>query len=202
MLYQDGLTLRYPDGRHVQDAVPNRDIEDRGEVAIGYGSESFEARLGAKTWGPSPLPTNSTEQLAHVFSSARHGDPATPIIRAYQGDAVRLRVGQGGDRKRQHALHVAGHNWMHNPLDPGSRPVSVQGGITVGSAFTIRFRAGGTAFGVGDYLYGDVFGVENLSGGSWGILRVYPRSAATSTPTALATVDDPRSGTHPLVPLP
>ena len=49
-----------------------------GNRGINYRTERFAPRLAAN---PEP---------AWVMSSQVHGDPATPVFRAYKGDPVRL----------------------------------------------------------------------------------------------------------------
>lgn len=206
---QDGLNLRKADGTQILDEpdsppVPGEppavlDVEDQGEKGYNYAS----ARLAHRT-GPSldpTLPDTLADRLAGVFSSRRYGDPETPILRTYAGDAVRIRVMQGADKPRQHSFAVSGHSWLRQPVDPGSDLIGVQGGISVGRSVDMHLE-GGAASAPGDYRYGSLNAMGHLSGGLWGIMRIYPRPPAGARPTPLRTPDDPRAGGNPVQLLP
>ncbi len=202
---QDGLNLRDAAGVAVPDPVDHPaapgegpavlDAEDQGEKGLNYRSEPFRHRMGPSQ-DPS-LPDSPAHRLAGVFSSRRHGDPVTPVVRAYAGDPVRMRVLQGGDKPRQHAFAVSGTSWLRQPDDPGSDLVGVVGGLSVGRALNIGLQNGAPA-AVGDYRYGSTVGFFAQSGGLWGILRVYPKPAAGATVTPRRVPDDPRAGGSPL----
>lgn len=204
---QDGLNLRTADGSFIDDpaahpATPGEpeealDAEDSGEKAYSYRNEPFRHRLGYE-----PMAADGVDGagLAGVYDSRLHGDPATPRVRAYEGDELRMRVLQGADKPRQHAFGLAGHSFRISPHDPGSRRVGVISGLGVGSVVNAHMGAAGTA---GDYPYGSAVGFFHRSGGLWGLMRVYPRpaSAVELLPTRVGSVDDPRRGGHPLLPL-
>ena len=208
LFYQDGLNLRTSSGAVIADPVDHAplpgepaaglDAEDQGEKAFSYRNEPFRHRLG---YEPVANTAPAGRAMADVYDSHRHGDPFTPLLRAYSGDELRLRVLQGADKPRQHAFGLDGHGFKPQPDDPGGRAVGTLSGITVGSAVNAQMGVTGTA---GDYLYGDQVGGFNRSAGLWGLLRVYPRPAAAGEllPTPVRAVDDPRAaGNHPLLPL-
>ena len=208
LFYQDGLNLRTAAGALIADPVDHPplpgepagglDPEDQGEKAFSYRNEPFRHRLG---YEPVSNTSPAGRAMADVYDSHRHGDPFTPLLRAYSGDELRLRVLQGSDKPRQHAFSLDGHGFKPQADDPGGRAVGTLSGITVGSAVNAQMGVTGTA---GDYLYGDQVGGFNRSGGLWGLLRVYPRPAAAGEllPTPVPAVDDPRApGSHPLLPL-
>ncbi|MFP5335167.1 MAG: SdrD B-like domain-containing protein, partial [Actinomycetes bacterium] len=206
--FSDGMNLRDAAGAIIpspnHDGEP-MDAEDEGEKGFNYASEPFKHRLGVE-------PVTATQEnpldgaaLSDVFSSKVHGDPSTPIFRAYAGDPVRMRVLQGSDKPRQHAFQQSGHAWRAQPDDPGSTLVGTQGGISVGKTLNLHLAgAGGPGAVPGDYLYGCAVAFHHRSGGLWGITRVYPQPAAASvfTPTSIPAVDDPRApGNRPIMPL-
>ncbi|HET7397577.1 MAG TPA: hypothetical protein VFJ94_03550 [Intrasporangium sp.] len=207
--FQDGLNLRQADGTPIPDKpdhppVPGEapsllDYEDRGQKGFNYRSAMLSHRMGPSL-DPS-LPDTLADRMAGVFSSQRHGDPDTPILRAYAGDQVRVRVLQGADKPRQHSFAVSGHSWMRQPGDPGSDLVGAQGGFSVGRALNVELN-GGASSAAGDFRYGCLVGFHHQSGGLWGILRIYPRPPAGSAPTPLTGKDDPRAGGHPIQTLP
>ncbi len=51
--------------------------------------------------------------LANVFLSRVHGDPVTPILEAYEGDPVLVRLIQGA-QEVQHTFNLDGYNWPRN----------------------------------------------------------------------------------------
>ena len=211
LFFQDGLNLRRANGTFIEDPVGHPpvpgealeppedglDPEDSGEKAFSYRTEPFRNRMGFEAV-ESESPSGAA--LADVYDSHQHGDPATPIVRAYEGDRLKMRILMGSDKPRQHAFGLAGHSFRTSPEDPGSRTVGTVSGLGVNSAINADM---GRANSVGDYLYGCAVGFFHRSGGLWGMLRVYPAptAAAELRPTGIGEVDDPAAGGHPLLPL-
>ena len=214
---QDGLNLRDANGNIIEDPLdhpptpeePNGeplDSEDQGEKGFNYGSEPYRNRLGIEPQtasGMTPNPLSGTA-LAHVFSSSIHGDPATPVYRAYAGDRIRMRLLQGADKPRQHTFQLNGSNWKAQPNDPQSTLIGTQGGISVGRGENVHLNdgtGGAGALYVGDYRYGSGVLFHHLSGGLWGILRTYTPTRSTS-PTPIGAQDNPHNAAnHPIMPL-
>ena len=210
--YQDGLNLWDAAGVALPDPFDHlptpeepagalADSEDRGEKALNYRNESFHHRLGQE---PGVAHDSLDGDLpAHVFSSTDHGDPDTPIFRAYAGDDIRWRVLQGADKPRQHTFAVGGHSWLRQPNDSAAETetIGAQGGLSVGRVFNIHTTAGGTTGAVGDFRYGDEVLDHKLSGGWWGLLRVYPGPGSVPA-SDFADHDSPFDpGNAPILPL-
>ena len=223
--FQDGLNLRDSSGAPIQNvpdpAAPHaeepgapaeapepagaeaHDHIDQGEKGFNYASTPFRHRLGGRE---AALATEANpldgKQLANVYSSSANGDPDTPVFRAFAGDGVSMRVLQGADKQRQHSFEMLGHAWRQTPGDGNSPLISAQGGFSVGRALNIHLPSAGNGF-AGDYRYADGMYRHNLSGGLWGLMRVYPKPASGALdPTPLRNVDDPRAnGNHPILPL-
>ncbi|HVR89284.1 MAG TPA: hypothetical protein VHG53_07035 [Candidatus Limnocylindria bacterium] len=107
---------------------------------------------------------------AHAFDSRAAGDPVTPILDAFIGDPVVVRVLVPGTND-VHTWHVDGHTFRIEPFSGRSPPVStVHLGISERYDLTIP-AAGGPRRMAGDYLFynGRAF---KLAEGSWGLLRV------------------------------
>ncbi|HVQ49176.1 MAG TPA: fibronectin type III domain-containing protein, partial [Mycobacterium sp.] len=162
------------------------------------GASPLGAPFNIAGWG---------KQLANAFSSSYEidgapiGDPDTPILRAYQGDPVRVHVLQSGDRARMVETEISGHNWLEHAFDAGSVRAGVQGAMATGSAFTFYLQgAGGDGQNVGDYKYGVVHAMSGMSAGSWGILRVYPTPAPGTERdlSPLETSGNPYEGGNPI----
>ena len=113
-------------------------------------------------------------EVANVMSSMIHGDPATPLMRAYVGDDTHIRLVSGGDRDRAHTFILNGHSWRDQNRDPNSVVRYSQGGLLTGSAFNFNLigGAGGRQGLPGDYLYRDGNLNNQVNQGLWGIFRV------------------------------
>jgi manganese oxidase len=148
------------------------DPEDQGEFSVNYRNEPWVHRLLRDS------------AVSNVFSSPIHGDPATPLFRAYEGDPVRFRVAQaqGDPRSTGFALH--GHTWKRSPNDPESQIAAFQGQFNPAQLFDVHVdKAGGNRPFAGDYLYRSNTLLRHLPGGQWGLFRVH---------------DTPQPGTIPL----
>ena len=95
------------------------------------------------------------EDTSQVFSSEVHGDPATLIMEAFAGDAVRVHV-LVPFSEQAHIFTMEGHQW---PWEPGRIGTDLLASVQVGGleALTIKlaFGAGGRTGMPGDYWYGD-----------------------------------------------
>ena len=215
VFHHNGLNHRNAAGAILDDPIP-ADWPDLGERAINYKNAPIHHRLGLPAPLQNPLadplgaPFNQAdfgERLANVFSSiyeingAPIGDPDTPIIKAYQGDPLRVHVVQSSDRGRMIETEISGHNWLEHAFDAGSMRAGVQGAMATGSAFTFNLAAaGGDMQEVGDYRYGIAHGISGLSAGSWGIVRVYPTPPAgrERVLSPLDTSANPYNGGNPI----
>ncbi|MBI5652056.1 MAG: hypothetical protein HZC40_16690 [Chloroflexi bacterium] len=107
--------------------------QDQGGMAINYRNEPFPTRLNSASSGAPGEP-------AYIFSSAVHGDPATPIFRAYAGDPVVFRF-MDGAHEEEHNFNLAGHRWLHEPDDPASNLYDTQA-ANIGEFFNFEVTAG------------------------------------------------------------
>ena len=212
--FQDGLSLHDSTNAPIEDPMDHpptaeepagvgMDPEDMGEKGFNYSNAPFSHRLPAEQMGPDGLHAlpHDSRAMADVFSSKVHGDPDTPIFRAFAGDDIRMRVLQGSDKPRQHSFQVSGASWRAQPNDPNSNVIGTQGGVSVGRAFNLHLPGFDSP---GDYRYGSGVGFTHISGGLWGMLRVYPEQPAKAAlnPTPLRATDNPLTLTnHPILPL-
>ncbi len=98
------------------------------------------------------------------------GDPATPILPAYEGDPVQIRLIQGA-QEAQHVFTMNGVKWLREPAVKQSGYVNAQPlGISEHFEFDIKTMAPDAT--QTDYLY---FGssMDQLWDGMWGLMRAY-----------------------------
>ena len=164
LFIQNGIRLLDQDGEVIktnQSEEEEVDAEDTGEKGYNYRSERFANRL------------QKDRRISKVFSSKIHGDPATPVFKAYSGDQVVFRTMMPADKPRNVGLTVHGHLWREQPLDPFSRIIPLQGGISIGNKFDMTLEQGASC--PGDYLYRSGSLKWDVESGMWGIFRVMKR---------------------------
>ena len=152
--------------------------DDPGSELINYRQEPIPLRVGQDNGsGQFVQKAGAAGDMANVFSSNTHGDPFTPLLQAYEGDKVRIRLIQGA-QEEQHVFSVHGTKWLHEPFVPDSGYYNGQAiGISEHFEFVLppvpavgNIRGGNP--NVADFLYGSA-ATDNLWNGMWGILREY-----------------------------
>lgn len=162
LFIQNGIRLLDEEGNLIQTAAGDDgepvDAEDTGEKGYNYRSERFANRLALdpRVW--------------KVFSSKVHGDPATPVWKAYSGDRVIFRTMMPADKPRNTSITVHDHIWREQQRDPFSRMIPLQGGVSIGNKFDIELLGGAGC--PGDYLYRSGSFAWDVESGMWGIFRV------------------------------
>lgn len=126
--------------------------------------------------------------LAFVFATREHGDPCTPILEAYEGEKVQIRMVQGA-QEVQHMFAIEGLSWprvINYGIDKDLSAIELAKrdnpkGLVAAQEIGIseHFEMQLPAFGnvgegrdASDYLfhYGTV---DALWNGTWGLIRVY-----------------------------
>jgi hypothetical protein len=133
-----------------------------GEATTGgsYGMrvEPFSVRLA-----------NNAEP-SQIFSSKVHGDPGTPLVRAYLGDPIVVRL-QQTSANEPHIWHVSGHWFPLERYNADSAPRNSMH-IIIGERHNFVIpAAGGPQKMAADYMYYSGR-ASHFSEGSWGIVRV------------------------------
>lgn len=162
---QNGIRLLDAQGNLIQTASADGehvDPEDTGEKGYNYRSERFANRL------------EQDSRIWKVFSSRIHGDPATPVWRAYPGDRVIFRTMMPADKPRNVSFAVHGHLWKEQPKDSFSREIPIQGAVSIGNRYDMELKNGAGC--PGDYLYRSGSFGWDVESGMWGIFRVVKRS--------------------------
>ena len=166
LFIQNGIRLLDAQGNLIQTAAGHGgdpvEAEDTGEKGYNYRSERFANRLSRDT------------RIWKVFSSKVHGDPATPLWKAYSGDRVIFRTMMPADKPRNVSLTIHGHLWREQPEDALSREIPLQGGISVGNRFDMELKDGAAC--PGDYLYRSGSFAWDVESGMWGIFCVMKHS--------------------------
>lgn len=134
------------------------DPEDTGEKGYNYRSERFHNRL------------MSDDRISKVFNSRIHGDPATPVFKAYSQERVIFRTVMPADKPRNVGFAIHGHMWQEQQKDPHSRLIPLQGAISIGNVNNIELKNGASC--PGDYLYRSGSIKWDIESGMWGIFRV------------------------------
>ncbi len=165
LFMQDGLALHDKDGNHIMPHMVEHeehelDYEDQGEKGFNYRSERLDNRL------------KKCKNISKLMNSYVHGDPKTPLFRAYINDPVRIRLLMPADKPRNHCFVLHGHVWRQQCNDPFSDIVASQGPISVGNVLNITLIDGANSF-AGDYTYRSGAYRWDVEQGMWGIFRVY-----------------------------
>jgi manganese oxidase len=195
VFHQDRIPLWKGDGKAAIQPPPAVDDygADQGGYALNYRNEPFQIRTAPGAQGLKGDP-------AYVYSSVVHGDPLTPLLRAYPRDPVIIR-NVAGSHEEVHTFNLHGHRWLSEPDNPDSALVDNQT-IALAEYFNYEIgasgrpsrmptlptaqlagmaRAGiengvpaildGGAGKPGDYLYGST-PLDDQWLGMWGIFRV------------------------------
>lgn len=167
---QNGIRLLDKDGEIIKTTEEGNDEphgapdhEDTGEKGYNYRSERFYNRL------------KKIPFIHKVFDSKVHGDPATPVFKAFEGERVRIRLLMPGDKPRNIGFVLHGHKWKAQPDNPFSRTISSQGAVSVGSVYNVELDQGASE-NPGDYMYRSGSLRWDVESGMWGILRIMPHT--------------------------
>lgn len=99
LLIQNGIRMLDAKGNLVKTNLEDGeavDPEDTGEKGYNYRSERFENRL------------KKDRRISKIFNSRIHGDPATPLFRAYTGERIIFRIAMPADKPRNVGFCIHG----------------------------------------------------------------------------------------------
>jgi len=134
-----------------------------GNYNMGFVSQVEPAAPSDQT----PCTSVGTSNDPYVFSSVAHGDPPTPLLKAYVGDPVVIR--QVGLDERVGDLRITGHRFAEERFNPnGTLTDAGTAGISEKMDYVLDGGAGKLP---GDYLYYSGRSLE-MESGAWGIFRV------------------------------
>jgi hypothetical protein len=151
---------------------PNNGPEAGSSVPAGAGNYTMGFQANEEPAGSERVNCTNigTANDPYVFSSVAHGDPPTPLLRAYAGDPVVIR--QVGLDERVGDLRITGHRFSEERFNPnGVLTDAGTAGISEKMDYVIDGGAGGPRHLPGDYLYYSGRSLE-MESGAWGIMRV------------------------------
>lgn len=177
MLASADFSLLYTSSGKPVDPPPRPEAISAGHhnpYLVNYKNEPLPLRLSADG-DPSTLYTDNRGDQAFAFSSSVHGDPFTPVLKAYEGERVQLRLIHGAQEVQQ-VFTLHGHRWRREVSDKTSTWVGAQE-IGISEHFEIntgKLAKVSSAEAQRDYLYH--YGTTDaLWNGAWGILRAYDK---------------------------
>ncbi|MBM7659723.1 hypothetical protein JOC85_000490 [Bacillus mesophilus] len=160
---QDFVYLFDKDGNPIAPPGYPGSLDDPGVFAVNYRNEPLQFRLGPDC------------EPAYSFSSYVHGDPVTDILRAYEGDPIRIRLLQGA-HEESHSFNLHGLEWLSERRDLDSKNEDQQH-IGISESFTFETYLHTS----GDYLW--TFETEeDLWNGTWGLIRAYDEEVPNLIP--------------------
>ncbi|MBI4337365.1 MAG: multicopper oxidase domain-containing protein [Chloroflexi bacterium] len=139
------------------------DLAGQGESRDQPGGFNMRQEPIGRRLGANPDPSL-------VFSSVAHGDPATPLLRAYAGDMVMFRVIQSSGHDST-GFHLSGHRFLTERFDPREMPKDSLT-MVIAERYDLPTLAGEETGQAGDYVYMDSMH-EKMMDGAWGIFRVH-----------------------------
>ncbi|WP_437499726.1 copper oxidase [Sorangium sp. So ce1099] len=168
------LAVTHPDVR-APEVVSAR---DPGSQIMNYRQEPIPLRIAERDCRTGRVRQKPGEEgeMHNVFSSHVHGDPFTPLLRANEGDHIRVRLIQGS-HEEQHVFSINGQRWLTEVDDPDS---GYSNGQYIGVSEHFEFElappvAALGEVGAGDYMY-QLAPTDDLWDGVWGLLRIRPRN--------------------------
>ena len=188
---------------------------DPGTMVVNYRNEPIPHRIVNDPDASYPQQVGGVPgDLSHVFRSdvtrvfapmntqpsevppltldVKPGDPATPILRAYEDDKVQVRVLVGGFEEG-HNFGVQGMRWLFEPSDPNSGFRNNQMmGISEHYEFEVPQFPRSSKLGFVDYRYAPGSAVDDLWNGLWGLLRAYDAKKDTAADRLLPLPNNPK----------
>ena len=169
-----GKTVSFAMPEHIL-AAPNPYING-GTHTTGSGL-NFRAAPFAQRLSNNP-------DTSKLFSSAIHGDPGTPLLRAYVGDTVVFRL-LHQLMNESHVWTISGHTFLtERYAGDANRKNSIHVGIA--ERYDLVTKAGGFQGMPGDYIHFNGRSSHFAEGG-WGIVRVLDKAVADLKPLPSGT---------------
>ena len=180
------LGLRVYDPNKIgPDGIEGAQADGRaGDLALAFSSSieraipDLNTRFGSTPTGYRDEATYCSSEGDEINCDRNPGDPFTPIMRAHEGDQVKVKI-QVGATEEQHQTTIHGIKWLSNGSGFGRSPnsgwrnfqshgISEQFSLQAPMNPALR-QAGQTV----DYLYATDATRPGMWLGTWGLLRTY-----------------------------
>ena len=161
-----GKTISFPIPDHIK--MTPMPFLNGGTHTTG-GSLNFRAEPISGRMAANP-------DMSKLFSSAAHGDPYTPMLRAYLGDTIVFRLLQTMTNESM-VWTLSGHTYLtERYAGDANRKNSIHVGIAERYDLVVP-QAGGPRLQAGDYIHFNGRS-SKFSEGAWGIIRVLDKEVS------------------------
>jgi manganese oxidase len=172
-----------------------------GDLAFAYQTRTDRALTALNT-------VNGESTYPPLTHDVRQGDPYTPLLRAYSGDLVRIKI-QAGSHEHEHNGAINGLKWLQAGSGFGQAPHSGWRGaqnIGLSEQFTLSMRItdyfNADRINSTDRLYATDTSQDGLWNGVWGLVRTLERRNPALDKAPAERDDQDRLAILPLNPLP
>jgi hypothetical protein len=151
---------------------------DAGDLAFALASRGDRAIPEMNTQPNANTVINGTRFPPQINTGTTGGDPYTPMLRAFTGDLVRLKM-QSGGHEEEHNATIHGLKWLqggsaHGKAGNSGWRAAHAGGISEQFTLTIPpVPVAGGRGGFDDYAYSMDASHDGWWTGMWGVLRAY-----------------------------
>lgn len=178
-------------GKTVSFAMPEKILASPNPYING-GTHTTGSGLNFRA-APFAQRLSNNPDTSKLFSSAIHGDPGTPLLRAYVGDTVVFRL-LHQLMNESHVWTISGHTFLtERYAGDANRKNSIHVGIA--ERYDLVTKAGGFQGMPGDYIHFNGRSSHFAEGG-WGIVRVLDKAVPDLKPLPSGT----KSADIPMVP--
>jgi hypothetical protein len=180
----DGLNGTQADGPAGDLAFALQSRNDRAIAQLNSQPAPGDVAVPAIPIYPDPNMAGGATGIPTTFpppinsAGVEGGDPFTPMIRAREGDLVKVKV-QTGATEHEHSMSIHGVKWLQGGSAHGQAPNSgwrnaQGGGISEQYTFTLPFISDNRqAAATADYAYSVDVSQDGWWSGMWGVLRSY-----------------------------
>ena len=171
-----------PMSRQVLAATPLADKVDPALAAIERWRQDFNCALYPRD----ELKVDCRMQRLEPWRVM--GDPATPILTAYEGDPLFVRLIQGA-QEAQHVFTMTGMKWLREPDNPRSGYTNAQP-LGISEHFEFDIKVSPEATPRLDTLYAGS-SVDQFWDGMWGLVRSYGTLQSETAPDPVPAPTQP-----------
>ena len=175
--------------------VPNSNFNVYAQ-AVGFAGDLSFA-FSSNVTRADPVMNDQPAFYPPLTQGVQKLDPFTPLLRAYEGDKVQVRLLMGA-HEETHNLSVNGIKWLAEPSEPNSGYRNSQIlGISEHTEFVAKRLDSSGVNPFTDHLYKLGSAVDDLWNGTWGLLRVYDKANVANKAVNLASLPSNPSGHTP-----